>query len=707
MFEITKETKLPRLSSDLKLVKGEPDEDGAPTWRLYNPVSHQYFKIGWVEFEYLSRFSLYTDYGGLRQALIEQTTLEPDEDVFRELLLFLNQHGLLHDDQTLALTPPSAKQQAVLSEIVHKYLFFSVPLVKPDNFLKVTYPYVAWLFTNTISFITIIALTIAVLITLGRIDEFFTTFLDMFSPQGALIIGVTFTIIKIFHELGHAYSAHKHGLKVPHMGIAFMVMYPVFYTETTSAWHLASKKDKVQIGLGGIRIELIFAAIFLLVWNYTGPGLLQSIAFSVVAISLVGSLLINLNPLMRFDGYFILSDMLGIENLHSRSFACARWKLRKVLFGWKDEPPEDAHPSKLRLFITFGWATIIYRFFLFMGIAILVYTLFPKPLGLILMIIEIAWFILRPMGSEIKVWFSRSSELMAYWRGRMTFGLFGILLIMLFLPVQSSISAPAVYHAQEHADFYAPYPSKILSFRISENRKVEKGEVLLKLESPELEKDYKVALVELEELEKLKRRQQTNADLIRENLGDIDSQIEQANLRIASFRNKQKQLRIRAPFSGYIKDTDIHLHEGRYIDQNTLLFRLINTEQAEITAYVTENELARISLEDQGTFLPDYSLGKGVEARIRKIDETNVSTLDKRELSSVYGGPVYSETFQEQDQLRVIPRQALYRIILQTNTPSPVMSVPGILKIEAESALPINIFMKRLYQFILPESDVI
>ena len=91
MFDVTPETKLPRLNSSLQLTRGQSDGEGTPVWRLYDPVAHQYYQIGWMEFEYVSRFSLYSTYGELEVALIQQTTLQPDKETFRELILFLHQ----------------------------------------------------------------------------------------------------------------------------------------------------------------------------------------------------------------------------------------------------------------------------------------------------------------------------------------------------------------------------------------------------------------------------------------------------------------------------------------------------------------------------------------------------------------------------------------------------------------------------------------
>lgn len=705
---MTPDTKIPRLNPDLKLVKGSAAEDGTPNWRLYHPVSHQYFHLGWEEFEYLSRFSLCTTYRELADKLRRETTLEPDEERFKELLLFLNRHGLIRPVEGLPLTPPAKETKSLLSGLVHNYLFFSLPLVRPQKFLEATYPYVAFFFSKEASLIALLVLLYGAVMTFGRLDEFTATFLNLFSMEGALTVALVFTVIKLLHELGHAYTCIKYGLNVPHMGVAFMVMYPVFYTETTSAWALAGRREKVEIGLAGIRLELMLAAIFLLVWNDAAPGLLQSIAFSVVAISLLGSLLINLNPLMRFDGYFILGDALGIENLHGRGFACARWGLRKMLFGWQDECPEAAIGSRRRFLVCFGWATLIYRFFLFAGIAALVYMLFPKPFGLILMVIEVLWFIVLPILSELKVWISRSADLIRYTRGKMTFAIAFIASIFLFLPIQGHVNAPGVVHAAEYRDVYASYPSQLVQLNVAENKFVETGQVLARLESAELEKDYELTQISLEELEKQMRRQQTDVALLRENQALLQSRIDDLKIRLKSFQQKREQLTVKAPFNGYIKDMNPELHDGRYVSVDDLLFRVINSQQNLVTAYVSEQDIERIHQDNPAEFRAAYSLIETLPLHVKSIEKTNVANLDKAEVSSVYGGPVYSELFQSGNEaVRIVPRQSLYKVTLEPKEPEFLQVTSGIITIKAENVMPVSIFFHWLYALFLPESEIL
>ena len=112
-----------------------------------------------------------------------------------------------------------------------------------------------------------------------------------------------------------------------------------------------------------------------------------------------------------FYGYYVFSDWLKAENLQPRSFALARWKIRETLFGLNHKPPEEINPSRRWTFIVYAWATWLYRFFLFIGIALLVYHLAFKILGIILFIIEIYWFIMLPIIKELKNWYMMKSEM--------------------------------------------------------------------------------------------------------------------------------------------------------------------------------------------------------------------------------------------------------------------------------------------------------
>ncbi len=153
--------------------------------------------------------------------------------------------------------------------------------------------------------------------------------------------------------------------------------------------------------------ELMLAAFALNLWLLLPPGQIQGAVFALAAVTWIATLAVNLNPFMRFDGYYLLSDALEVENLQDRSFDLARWQLRKTLFGLRESCPEGL-PDRLRNFLIFyAWGTWIYRLILFIGIAVLVYYMVFKALGIFLMAAEIIFFILLPIWREFRRWWER------------------------------------------------------------------------------------------------------------------------------------------------------------------------------------------------------------------------------------------------------------------------------------------------------------
>ena len=225
------------------------------------------------------------------------------------------------------------------------------------------------------------------------------------------------------------------------------------------------------------------------VWGVLPEGGLKSAAFFIATTSWISSIAINVSPFMRFDGYYVFSDWLKAENLQPRSFALAKWKVRETLFGFNHKPPEEISPSRRWTFIIYAWSTWVYRFFLFIGIALLVYYFAFKVLGIILFAIEIYWFIMLPIIKEMKQWWMMRSEMKLNKQTFRTISILTITLMVLFLPWKSSMKIPAVYISEKYSKIYSPYPAKIKSVFITKDQEVEAGQNLIELYSPELDKE--------------------------------------------------------------------------------------------------------------------------------------------------------------------------------------------------------------------------
>jgi putative peptide zinc metalloprotease protein len=698
---------LPALNPLIKLYPGTPSSDGTPRWTIHHPVSNKYYQLGWAEFECLARFNQCKTAIELLRKLETETTLRPDFKDIQNLVIFLQTNGLLvSTDQKLSIDAQAkaAKTQPLWKKALHGYLYFTIPLVRPEAFLKRTLPYVEPLFSREAFYIFSALMIVGIVLTLQRLDEFFHTFTQFFTIEGVITTFIVFTTIKILHELGHAYTAIRNGVSVPHMGLAFIVMYPVLYTETTGAWQISSKKKRMQIGLAGVAVELAIAAIFIALWHLLPPGAGRSISFSVIAVSLIGSLLVNLNPLMRFDGYYVLSDYTGIENLHQKALAFARWKIRKILFGLRDSAPYQYAAKRAEMLTVFGMIILVYRFFLFIGIALLVYHLFFKPVGLILMLVEIIVFIVLPIISELRVWMRRRTEILQHRRAKISLGIMVLLLAAFVLPIESRINVPAVAHAKFYRAIYPPAPAFIVELNVSEGQSVAEGDVLVRLLSPELETAWLKSKARLEDLQSLKQRAQTDIALYRERAGKLEGEIEIVRKEVEALTAKKQSLIVTAPFAGSVRDLDVDIAAGRAIAENELLLRLVNDSSQSITAYIRERDLGRIKIGSPAVFRPSFSPFANMHGTVQSIETVNTQTLAWPELASIYGGSLPSARHDQNTIVSLEPLYAVHIDLLQNNKQNQLVIEKGVARISATYGSRLFGLIQNFFALVMRES---
>ena len=429
----------------------------------------------------------------IAQAINQETPLRIDEEAVDAFLTFLARTNLLRMRGSEAIdslvAQVSAQRRNWVMWLLHNYLFIRIPLVRPDGFLEATRPYVDWLFGRRFSLLAALFSVLALGLVLRQWDGFVATFLHFFSWEGLVYYGVAMIAAKILHELGHAYTAKRYGCRVPSMGVALLVMWPVLYTDTSDAWKLPSRAKRLMIGAAGMRIEIILAVFATLAWSFLADGPLRSAAFVLATTTWLLTLLINLNPFMRFDGYFLMSDLMEIENMQDRAFGLARWKLREWLFAFGHPPPEQVPPGHRVFMIAYAFSTWIYRFFLFLGIALLVYYLFFKALGIFLFIVEIVYFILRPLFMELRVWVGQRKDVGLNLNTVLTFSGLALIIALFFVPWRTTVEVPATLTAANRATAFAPEPSRLVEFNVREGSLIKAGDVLARFDSPDLNQE--------------------------------------------------------------------------------------------------------------------------------------------------------------------------------------------------------------------------
>jgi len=491
-------------------------------------------------------------------------------------------------------------------------------------------------------------------------DAFVGTFVGYTGWTSVLGIMVSLGVAKVAHEFGHALAAHRHGCRVPQMGVAFMVMMPVLYTDTTDAWKLPSRKARMQIAAAGVATELMLAVVATWLWMALPDGAVRAGAFMLATTTWVLTLAVNLSPFMRFDGYYLLSDAVGIPNLHERAFALGRWKLRQVLLGWRDPAPEDLGPRTTGALIVFAYLTWIYRLLLFIGIALLVYHLFFKALGLLLLVVELSWFVVLPVGRELGHWWKGRSG--HRWTRSSVSSAVGVVLFLLSIcvPWPTGVRAPAVLGAEQAQWLYAPTTAQIQALNTAYGQTVAQGQLVVALTSPDLEQRMAAAQVRERSMQWKLAQQPLSAEL--QGLGPaLRDQWEAAKAELSGHMALRDQLDVRTGLTGRVSQVSPGVHPGAWVHRGEPLVQVVSDSATRVEAYLVNQDIPRIQVGDVARFISGDWRQPAVTCQVAFWDRVALSHLDHAFLGSPHGGPVPAST---NAQGLTVPLNAVFRVRL-------------------------------------------
>jgi len=662
-------TRLPQLRQELTLTRGAPSVEGAPTWMLHDPAANRFFQLGWPAFELLSRWML-DDAAQIVGAVNRETTLRVTLDDFDALLRTLRQQHLLvaanADDNRRLRAGAAAGRLTGAMWLLKHYLLIRIPLWRPMPFLRRFARYTEPAFHPAFWGVVAAIAAAGLVMVSRRWDAFIHTFHGYADLRGLLSIGLALAFAKILHELGHAFTAYRYGCRVPTMGLAFLVMLPVLYTDTTEAWKVPGRSQRLRIGAAGMMSELALAALATLAWNLLPDGPVRAGAFLLATTTWIGTLAINASPFMRFDGYFLLSDWLNMPNLHDRAFALGRWRLREWLFGLGDAQPEPCAPRRRRFLIGFAFVTWLYRLVVFFSIALVVYHAFFKVLGMVLFGVEFGWFIVRPIAREAQACWRRRAALQ--WRRQTVRSavLAGALLGFLVLPWHGGVSAPAVFSPQQAQGLYAPEAAYLAaqSMPAHDGQAVRAGDVLAVLVSPELEYRLKQAQTEAALLT-WQVEQQAFDDRLRQQGVALQKRRDAARQTVSGLSAQISQLTLRAPFNGTVQTADDGLAPGAWLPRGARLFDVVGTgavanSRVKGEAFVGEDDVARIAVGDTATFVASLPEMGALTCRVEAVDRVNLASLDEPYVASLYGGPIPAEL--QPGRRLLVPLRATYRV---------------------------------------------
>lgn len=660
------ESSLPAFRKDIKVFLGPQEADGTPTYNLYDPVKGQYYKITWLGKIILNFFKPGMTLKFLQNKIMQETPLQPALEELESFFLQARSNGLLQvhlpSDEIITL---SEKNESSWSWwFLTHYLYFRIPLIKPDKFLKATINYARVFVTYPMLILYAVFFLVGITTVISRWDEYLHTFLNFLSLEGLLGYAVGITLIKFIHELSHAYTATSMGIRVPSIGVAFIVLWPVLYTDVTHGWRLADRRKRFLISAAGIIGELILAGIATFGWALSSPGIFQSLCYIISTTSLFRTLVINLNPALRFDGYYLLCDMWGIDNLQERSFNIGRWKLHQFLFGIEAPCPEPDLSSSTVLGMTiYAIYTWMYRIFLYTAIAIFVYFAFTKSLGFILFLSEILIFFVWPIYTETREVFKVKKYFKSRKRLFITLTIFSLLLAWFIIPLPHIYSFKAFTVPDSWQVVYVPEDSEIEEIFIKRLETVKKGEPLIKLKSIQLDELLNQAKLE----ENIQKIHVEKAEIDEFRLAALPQEkaiLDELKEKKQQLINRVSSLDVRAEIDGVVFEWDKNLFEGEYLSKGVQLGKIADLQKIKIYTLIPEDDIKNVQLGiDAEFYIPSSNIF--YSGKITKIQPFRAKDFTYMPLASTVGGSI--PVVEKGNRLEILESYYIAEIQIEEN----------------------------------------
>ena len=689
------------LRQDLRLYPG-PRVGGAPSWTLYDPVRHSYFQLDSNAFAVLSALNGPADIDRLATTLESAGPLLPAGTV-KALFNFAERNELL---ETVAerwhghAARRRAARSSPLMWLVHNYLFIKISLWRPRRAFEHASVLVAPLFTRGFALATALAALAALYLVSRQWAAFTGTFASFLSLDGALVYTLALVGTKTVHELAHAFTAARYRCRVSSMGVAFMVVVPMLYCDVTDSWRLTDRRQRMAIDAAGLVAESVLAVYATLFWVLLPEGSLRTGAFLIATASIVSSLLINLNPMMRFDGYLLMADALGVPNLQARAFAMVRWRLREALFDLRAQKPDQFTPVKQRVVIGYAAAIVCYRTIVYAGIALLVYHATFKVLGIALFAVEVGWFLVAPVWKEIAMWWRLREGIRTSPRARITGLVAAALLVAVLFPFRTKVVVPAVLEPANYARIYPTVPAMVQSVAVHRGDNVAAGAPLVTLVSPQNERDCALARIRLRLVEaKLQRR----ASVAEDRAETLSLGMERKLLldRLAGLERERRELILRTPLAGVVRDLDPDLDAGRWVGRDAQIALVTAPELAVARGYARDGSVQTLASGAAGTFVPDSFFYRAAPVRVADVSYAAAQRLDIATLSSLDGGPIAARPTRDRG---AAPDFAVFPVRFATDVAAPRTVTRGAVLVDGARESVIGALLRQVASVMVRES---
>ena len=513
------------------------------------------------------------------------------------------------------------------------------PLFDPDNFLNRSITSVRSLISIGGAVTWAIVVCLAAMLLLINYQELMATLkADILQPSNLILVVALFPIMKAFHEFAHAYAVKAWGGEVHEMGITLLVLMPVPYVDATAAWGFREKYKRILVSAAGMIMELFLAAIALIVWTMVEPGLLKTAALSAFLIGSVSTVLFNANPLLRFDGYYIMQDLIEIPNLYSRSAKYIMYLLKHHVLGLDAQSPVTDESEKPWL-AGYGILAWLYRIFITFVIAIFLAGKY-FVLGVALALWSMALLFVIPVYKGIRFLLTDKSISGKRMQpiGKMVAIVASIALVVSLIPFSLYTNAQGIVWVPDQAQIYSEVDGFVTEIKATPGEQIATGTGVLQLSNPTIDANEQVLKARYKELSIRHKAEKFSEPVKAEQTLEEIATVEADWQELQAERESQT---LTSSVNGTFVLPDEQKIVGRYIKKGEAVGYVVNPEELIVRVVVPQTSVGLFSKEVKNVSVRFAEQpGKAMQANIIRQTPAGSFSLPSRALGAAGGGEI-------------------------------------------------------------------
>lgn len=554
---------------------------------------------------------------------------------------------------------------------VGNILYIKIPIIDPERLLTRMYPYFRWIFTPYFVVISLLFMLTAGLMVMSQWTEFMErmpTFQSFFNTRTIIYFWCSLAIVKIIHEFGHGLTAKHFGGEVHEMGALLLCLTPALYCDVTDSWLLPNKWHRIWISAAGIYVECFLASLATFCWFYSNPGLFNSLMLATMFLCSVNTVMFNANPLMRYDGYYVLSDYLEIPNLRVKANQFFSYAFQEKVLGL--EVPVQSYMPRTRrwLFITYAVTSFLYRWFVTLSILFFLNKIL-KPykvysIGMFFALWGMVPLVIMPFYQIIK--FVRTpGRFRKVKKVRATaFAVSAVVILtaILMIPTPLRVKGTFVISPENPSRVYAHTPGRLVALNVRDGAMVKKGDLIAQLSNPDKLRERASMQEELEinrmkaafynrsrdlEGRRLARQHSTLAD-------ELEPVVSRVNTQIAS-------LYLVADRDGQVMGVPKMETTGQWIRPDKMFCEIGDPKKLQAHVIIDQGDIDLLQAGNRAWLKIYGSSDRTYRSKVQEIASRNSGEIPA-ELSHVGGGEIAAEQDKETGKIKSIT--AVYELIL-------------------------------------------